>query len=50
MSAPKLTKEQADFYHWEVAYYKNNVRVDNKRADAFAWRSTVKAFPCLKTK
>ena len=43
----KLTAEEEDFLCWEEAYYKGNVRADNKRAARYAWRRAVKAFPRL---
>lgn len=44
----KLTNEEEDFLCWEEAYYKDNVRADNKRAARYAWRRACLQFPRLK--
>jgi len=43
----KLTSQEQDFLCWEEAYYKNNVRADNKRAARYAWRRACEEFPRL---
>lgn len=43
----QLTKVEDQFLGTEFEYYYNNVRCDNKRALAYAWRKTVEMFPRL---
>lgn len=49
-SVARVTQEQADCYFWEHAYYMDNVRKDNQRADAFALGRLADRFPELKGK
>lgn len=47
MKTLKLSHAEADFICWQETYYKNNVRLDNKRASRFAWRQAILKFPRL---
>ncbi len=43
----KLTRKEDDCYGHAFEFYFNNVRNSNQRADRYAWKETVKAFPRL---